>query len=754
MRQKLIQLVVALFLLSPSGVAQPGPQNSGPQNLDFEKGELGGLPQGWIIPTRGYTAKLTREQVKEGNYCAELSNAELSSGEGEPSRFGNLMQAFDATPYRGKRVRFRAAVRSEGRSALWLRVDRQDGEMGFFDNMGDRPIQEKDWRYYEIVGDIAPDAERVNIGVMLLRSGKAWIDDASFQVVGDTPRLPVEAARSLTPRGLENEVAFARLYGLVRYFHPSDQAARADWNAFVIKGAREVESARNDAELAQKLSSLFADIAPTARVLRHEQKYSLPAELQPGDKAGLKITFWQHHGMGQQNANTYHSERVNKDADSADGDKTPRPGSPWKAELSSGVTAWVPLALYVDSKGTLPHAPDTVAGAAPAEAPAWSADDRGTRLADVIMAWNIFEHFYPYFDVVKTDWAGVLPKALARAANDKDESAFNDTLRGLIAELHDGHGGISKGNPRASLPLAWDWIEDKLVITAVSDSIKGRISPGDVVLTINGQPAAQALAAQEVLVSGATRQWIRYRGLQSLRGGRKDQTANLTIERLAEPGKSVDVPLQYVTALPVQEHRPARIEEIQPGIFYVDIARIAESDLQSALPQLEKAQGIIFDFRGYPSLGPAFLTYLSDHPLLSAQWHVPDVLWPDRHDMQFSRGGEWNLQPAKPFLAAKKAFIIDGRAISYAESCMGIVEYYKLGAIVGSPTAGTNGNVNPVTLPGGYTITWTGMKVLKQDGSRHHGVGIMPTIPVSRTRAGVAAGHDEFLDAAIKAVKD
>jgi C-terminal processing protease CtpA/Prc len=148
------------------------------------------------------------------------------------------------------------------------------------------------------------------------------------------------------------------------------------------------------------------------------------------------------------------------------------------------------------------------------------------------------------------------------------------------------------------------------------------------------------------------------------------------------------------------------------------------------------------------------LTYLSDHPLLSAQWHVPDVLWPDRHDMQFSRGGEWNLQPAKPFLAAKKAFIIDGRAISYAESCMGIVEYYKLGAIVGSPTAGTNGNVNPVTLPGGYTITWTGMKVLKQDGSRHHGVGIMPTIPVSRTRAGVAAGHDEFLDAAIKAVRD
>ena len=78
----------------------------------------------------------------------------------------------------------------------------------------------------------------------------------------------------------------------------------------------------------------------------------------------------------------------------------------------------------------------------------------------------------------------------------------------------------------------------------------------------------------------------------------------------------------------------------------------------------------------------------------------------------------------------------DGRAISYAESCLGIIENYKLGAIVGGPTAGTNGNVNPFRLPGGYQVVWTGMKVLKHDGSRHHGVGIVPTVPVSRTIAG------------------
>jgi C-terminal processing protease CtpA/Prc len=44
------------------------------------------------------------------------------------------------------------------------------------------------------------------------------------------------------------------------------------------------------------------------------------------------------------------------------------------------------------------------------------------------------------------------------------------------------------------------------------------------------------------------------------------------------------------------------------------------------------------------------------------------------------------------------------------------------------------------------------MKVLKHDGSRHHGVGILPTIPVSRTIRGVAAGRDEVLERGIEAV--
>jgi C-terminal processing protease CtpA/Prc len=84
---------------------------------------------------------------------------------------------------------------------------------------------------------------------------------------------------------------------------------------------------------------------------------------------------------------------------------------------------------------------------------------------------------------------------------------------------------------------------------------------------------------------------------------------------------------------------------------------------------------------------------------------------------------------------------------------MGIVEHYKLGEIVGSATAGTNGNVILFDLPGGYNVLWTGMQVLKHDGSQHHGVGILPTVPIEPTAQGIAAGHDEVLEKAVEVLQ-
>ena len=51
--------------------------------------------------------------------------------------------------------------------------------------------------------------------------------------------------------------AFAKLYGYVRYFHPSDEVENLDWNRFAIYGVNKAKEASSEKELKSILEDLF-----------------------------------------------------------------------------------------------------------------------------------------------------------------------------------------------------------------------------------------------------------------------------------------------------------------------------------------------------------------------------------------------------------------------------------------------------------------------------------------------------------------
>ena len=109
------------------------------------------------------------------------------------------------------------------------------------------------------------------------------------------------AASALSPRGVENLAAFARLYGLVRWFHPSDEAYVADWDAIAISAIPAVEAATDPGELADALSAVFALLAPTLEI--GTQPFPAP------EQSGLLKTGtvkWLHQGLGE-SGRFYHS---------------------------------------------------------------------------------------------------------------------------------------------------------------------------------------------------------------------------------------------------------------------------------------------------------------------------------------------------------------------------------------------------------------------------------------------------------------
>ena len=759
--------VSALIATAPATVAV----NAEPTNLDFEDGVVGEVPTGWFAPQvterSGYTVELSDETANSGERSAKIAKVRTATTDaGTPppgGGFGNVMQAVDGAPYRGKRVRFSGWVRTEvplslpgfpsGQAQAWFRVDRPERRMGFFDNMNDRPIRSKDWQRFEIVGDIDADAERINFGLILTGRGKAWLDSVAIDVVGIAGEGN-QPPRELDPRGLANLIALTRLLGHVRYFHPTQAVADTDWDLFTVNAVRRVEAARSARELAQTLQAVFNDVAPTVRVAPTGDPLRLPRVALPAgltEKQKGKVRYWEHRGVKVSDQPSIYSSRLQT--------STTAPVSahePIRVDLGGGVSALVPTAIPVAWEAAFEGTPVTnLADDLPDH---WepTGDDRSTRLAAVALAWNVFQHFYPYFDVVDADWSATLKRSLAAAAVDAGEADFVDTIKRLVADLHDGHGRVGgvAGGPMYLPPLACDWVDNELVVTAVADGMSGP-KPGDVIAEVDDRPVGELLASIAQTNSAATTQHLRHLALSEIGLGAPGSAITLKLRSPSGEERTVGAERKFPPWGDdvVREPRPDQGAELADGVLYVDLDGIKHiREFNALVPRLAEAKGIVFDLRGYPAFPfTPVIAHLIDDTVTSAQWHVPLVHHPDRRGMQF-QFSNWTVNPQKPRFTKNVAFVTDGRAISAAETLLGIIEHYKLAEIVGGPTAGTNGNINPFVLPGGYHITWTGMRVLKHDGSQHHGVGIRPTVPVSRTIEGIAAGRDELLERAVAIV--
>lgn len=722
---------------------------------------------------------------------------------------------------------------------------------------------------------------------------------------------------------IQNLRAFTKLYGYIRYFHPSDEAARIDWDTFAMYGAGKVKQAKTRADLKAILEDLFGPIAPTVRLFVEGEEPELPPEISPPNADQLRVIAWQHMGMGTGRAGSiYKSIRLNRenklllgsgtaafnqlldaaphsgkevrlkayvraevhgagnqamlslrvnresgtvgfsdtmsdrpirsnvwdeyeitgkvddDAKSivlggifqgkgkawfddfqvdvrAEGeewtqlsiqnggfedgarDKNPKnwatpsqgyffevteeeahegnaclrienkfrvlkkplfethpePGELIREPLERGLFCQIPLALYSDEKGTLGKSDVEALARLESELAAIlaanpNAENENLRLGDIIIIWNVFQHFYSYFDQIEVNWDDVLDLSIERAFADKTEKDFFLTMSYIVAQLQDGHGSLYNQDylNQAGPPFGLEWIEDKLVVIASQEPEKFR--KGDIILTIDGEDAVQILKSSEEFISGSP-QWKRYKALLRLGFGEINSTVRITLLR---NDQLIETEFKRTSKMPHKEHKGPNIQEFDGNIYYVNLDLAPWKEIEARIDDIAAARGVIFDLRGYPNGNDSVISYLLTEKDTSQAWmRIPQILYPDREKISYQDMG-WGIPVREPHIQGKVVFLTDGRAISYAESFMSFIEHYKLAEIVGQPTAGANGNINYFDLPGGFRVIYTGMKVVKHDGSQHHTIGILPTIYTERTIKGVQEGRDEFIEKALEII--
>lgn len=378
----------------------------------------------------------------------------------------------------------------------------------------------------------------------------------------------------------------------------------------------------------------------------------------------------------------------------------------------------------------------------------------GEARAALVVAHGGLRRFYPYFDVVGDHVDARLAEVLEAVGEDApDRVSQKDHLGRLGNAIADGHmfvWDLAAESDSGCLGADFDLLEGEVV---VEHSEITALQPGDAIEAIDGQPVQQWLDAALAVVGGATEGYafnLASRRLQPMEAARSftvEDVTGVVRELVVEPSDC-----SLYAALPWGwTSRPSGwLDDLgAPDLYYLNYDGAVTSEdaqWQAALAEAEDAAGLVVDMRGYPgtnhySLAQALWTEDFSSPLFGVPtWTGPDTL--ERVQSSYAFAGT-DLAP-RPI-----ALLVGPRTVSAAENLsMMLVDLPDL-SVVGRRSAGTNGNITGMQLPGGYVMSFTGMDVRFPDGSTFHSVGIEPDVEVVPTRADWAAGRDPELEAAV-----
>ncbi|MBC9795430.1 S41 family peptidase [Sinomicrobium weinanense] len=434
-------------------------------------------------------------------------------------------------------------------------------------------------------------------------------------------------------------------------------------------------------------------------------------------------------------------------------EETPKPNEVLTKKIGDATYCRLPVTLCLEHGKTLPLVPNSGIAQFKEKLNKTKIDTSGLdfRIANVIKVYNIVEHFHPYLKELNIDWEKELRKAISKSYKDQTFAEHVETLEKMISRLQDGHARIEGyDKEKGRLPVAWDILEGKLVITNVLDK-KLPVNVGDVVVRINGEDPDVFLDKFRSKISAGTKGWLNVRL-------RKESVIGKPGEEITVKVNDKAVPLSYTDTIHNDGkrknwYRPA-YRNISNDTKYINLTMNDIKTFNNLIPKFIKAKNLIFDLRGYPypDLTWDVISYLIKEKDTASSWmRLPKYIYPDQDNVAgYIKAGR-RLEPKKPYLGQKNiVFLTNGKAISYSESLLGYVKSYKLGTIIGQPTAGANGNFNVSSLLGGLKFVWTGLYLVQPNGEKVFARGILPDIEREETIHGLKENKDEFLDFAIQ----
>lgn len=730
-----------LLVLLTSCISGQNSSTTSNLNLDLERSAASGaLPDGWFI--WGSDFKLTTDTVVK--HSGRQSVRIEPSGKYKTGTFGCLATSFPAV-YKGSQIELRAWMKlenvSEGPVGLLLRIDGQSGILQF-DNMQNKNISgTADWALYSVKLPNHPAAVRINIGGMLSGSGRLWVDDFEVLIDGVPLAKAEKVPEKIFGADADNEFdngsgigipdinkrmiadlkLLGQVWGFLKYYHPEVAAGKLNWDYELFRIMPEVIAARDNTQRDDVLAKWIGSIGELKPGKEPE-----PGKVKEEVKMNPDLEWITGSGLSEALVAALENVR-----------KAERTGKHYYIDLDKSVGNPV----FTNEKSySLMRYPDT-----------------GYRLLSLFRYWNIIQYWFPYKYLIGEDWNNVLEEFIPKFVMASDEKDYQLTTLGLITRVNDSHANIS--NRPANIdrflgmltpPCHLSYIGSKFLVTEIVEGIKipeTDLRKGDEIIKINGRPVRE-IVSERINVTPGSNEAAKMRLMARYLLRTNDTVMHLNILR---DGVAHYLSVATVASGAVPAIAPASdssFRMIAPGTGYLYLGSIRNADLPGIMQRLEGTKGLVIDLRCYPSEFVVFTlgSQLVEKTTPFVKFTFGNLKTPGL----FTMGNALSVPVNKNGnYKGKIVILVNETTLSQAEYTAMAFRTAPGALVVGSQTAGADGNISPFTLPGGISTLITGIGVYYPDGGETQRVGIVPDIEVHPTVAGVRAGRDEVLEKAI-----
>jgi carboxyl-terminal processing protease len=384
------------------------------------------------------------------------------------------------------------------------------------------------------------------------------------------------------------------------------------------------------------------------------------------------------------------------------------------------------------------------------------------RLLALFRYWNAIQYYFPYKYAIQEGWNAALEQLIPFFEQANDTVAYQIALLKMVARIHDSHGFLGFSDPRRAMyehlgnyfvPFFVKYIDQKaMMVGFFNDSIavKNNLKHGMVITKINGEPLASVIDKWRELGS-ASNEVAFLRDLQYRFWRGLTPEIQVTIEENGlETTRSIR---RYLFKVFKYDYRKLKQDKplgewLSDSIGYVHLGQLQVKQVDSMMNVFKNSKSIIFDLRTYPNGTMHLLArHLNPQPTVFTKLTKPSLTYPGIYDtLRLYAGNRRNPD----YYRGKVVILVNEDTQSQAEFTAMILQTAPRSLVVGSQTAGADGEISWISLPGGYKTAMSGVGVYYPDGRETQRIGIVPDVQVSPTIQGIQAGRDEVLEKALE----